>query len=103
MNTLRLCNPELERAIATIAGLDGGRFQSLAASLTDRDHYLLCADYASYVATQERVSAAYADPREWARLSILNVAGMGKFSIDRTVREYARDIWTALFVPIPSE
>jgi len=95
-------NPELERAIATIAGLDGGRFQSLAASLTDWDHYLLCADYASYVATQERVSAAYADPREWARLSILNVAGMGKFSIDRTVREYARDIWTAPFVPIPS-
>ena len=94
-------NPELERAIATIAALDGGRFQSLAASLADWDHYLLCADYASYVATQERVSAAYADPREWARLSILNVAGMGKFSIDRTVREYARDIWSAAFVPIP--
>ena len=94
-------NPELERAIATIAGLDGGRFQSLAASLADWDHYLLCADYAAYVAAQERVSAAYADPREWARLSILNVAGMGKFSIDRTVREYARDIWTADFVPIP--
>jgi len=94
-------NPELERAIATIASLDGGRFQPLAASLADWDHYFLCADYASYMATQERVSATYADPREWARLSILNVAGMGKFSIDRTVREYARDIWTAPFVPIP--
>ena len=94
-------NPELARAIATIAGLDGGRFQSLAASLTHWDHYLLCADYASYVETQERVSATYADPREWARMSILNVSGMGKFSIDRTVREYARDIWTAPFVPIP--
>jgi starch phosphorylase len=94
-------NPELKRAIDTIAGLDGGRFQSLAASLRDWDHYLLCADYESYVATQERVSAAYADPRAWARLSILNVAGMGKFSIDRTVREYARDIWTAPFLPIP--
>jgi starch phosphorylase len=94
-------NPELRRAIETISALDGGRFQSLGRALMDSDHYFHCADYASYVETQERVSATYADPAEWARMSIMNVAGMGKFSIDRTVRQYASEIWKAPFVPVP--
>jgi len=94
-------NPELRRAIDTISTLDGGRFRSLGQILLDSDHYFHCADYASYLEGQERVSATYADPTEWARRSILNVAGMGKFSIDRTVREYARDIWKAEAVPVP--
>jgi len=94
-------DPELRRAIETISTLDGGRFQSLGNTLLDSDHYFHCADYASYLETQERVSTTYAQPAEWARRSILNVAGMGKFSIDRTVREYARDIWKAGFVPVP--
>jgi len=93
-------NPELWRAIDTISTLDGGCFQSLGQALLDSDHYFHCADYAPYLETQERVSATYANPAEWARRSILNVAGMGKFSIDRTVREYARDIWQAPFVPV---
>lgn len=93
-------NPELKRAIETLMTLEGGLFQPLAQALLDSDHYFHCADYASYVETQERVSATYANPTEWARRSILNVAGMSKFSIDRTVREYARDIWKAPFVPV---
>ncbi len=93
-------NPELWRAIDTISTLDGGCFHSLGQALLDSDHYFHCADYAPYLETQERVSATYADPSEWARRSILNVAGMGKFSIDRTVREYTRDIWQAPFVPV---
>jgi starch phosphorylase len=94
-------NPELRRAIETISALDGGRFQALGRMLSDSDHYCHCADYASYVETQERVSHTYSDPAEWTRRSILNVAGMGKFSIDRTVREYARDIWKTPPVPVP--
>jgi starch phosphorylase len=94
-------NPELGRAIDTIATLDGGRFESLGRILRESDHYFHCADYASYLETQEHVSAAYSLPAEWARLSILNVAGMGKFSIDRTVGEYARDIWNVGPVPVP--
>ncbi len=94
-------NPELQRAIETISTLDGGRFQALGRILLDSDHYFHCADYASYLETQERVAATYARPSEWARLSILNVAGMGKFSIDRTVREYAREIWKAEGFPVP--
>jgi starch phosphorylase len=93
-------NPELQRAIETISTLDGGRFQSLGRALLDSDHYFHCADYASYLETQARVSATYEHPAEWARMSILNVAGMGKFSIDRTVSEYARDIWNATAVPV---
>jgi len=93
-------NPELRRAIETISTLDGGTFQALGQALLDWDHYFHCADYADYVEAQERVSATYATPTEWARRSILNVAGMGKFSIDRTVRDYARDIWKADFVPV---
>jgi starch phosphorylase len=96
-----LGNPELRRAIETISTLEGGIFQSLGSALMNSDHYFHCADFASYLETQERVSATYANAAEWTRRSILNVAGMGKFSIDRTVREYARDIWKAGFVPVP--
>ena len=57
------------------------------------DPYFLLANYASYVSCQERVARAYRDPAAWTRMSILNVAGMDKFSSDRTIREYAQDIW----------
>jgi glycogen phosphorylase len=93
-------NPELLHAIETIAQLDGGRFEALARMLLDSDHYFHCADYASYLETQTRASATYARTQDWARMSILNVAGMGRFSIDRTVREYAREIWNAETVSV---
>ena len=54
---------------------------------------MLLADYASYVTCQDEVGKLYLDSDEWARRAILNTAGMGKFSSDRTVAEYARDIW----------
>ncbi|PWF55347.1 glycogen/starch/alpha-glucan phosphorylase [Massilia glaciei] len=75
---------------------DKGRFQSIYDVLVNwGDHYLLLADYASYVATQDQVDALYRQPREWARKAILNVAGMGSFSSDRTIAEYASEIWRA--------
>ncbi|MDP2094472.1 MAG: glycogen/starch/alpha-glucan phosphorylase, partial [Hydrogenophaga sp.] len=57
------------------------------------DHYLLLADYASYVATQDRVDQAFRDTDAWTRQAIHNVAGMGPFSADRTIAEYAQTIW----------
>jgi starch phosphorylase len=57
------------------------------------DHYLLLADYADYVATQDQVAATFADAERWTRMSILNTARMGKFSSDRSVLEYAQRIW----------
>jgi starch phosphorylase len=70
-------------------------FQPLVDHLIWHDNYLLLADYAAYVACQEQVGAAYRDSRRWTRMSILNVARMGKFSSDRTIAEYCRDIWRA--------
>jgi starch phosphorylase len=70
------------------------RYQIIYDNLTKHgDYYMLQADYASYVATQEQVSAVYQDQEEWTRRAILNVARMGKFSSDRTIREYADNVW----------
>ena len=70
------------------------RFQPIVdALLRHGDHYLLLADYASYVACHDRVSALYSKPDQWVKKAILNVAGMGKFSSDRTITEYAKKIW----------
>jgi starch phosphorylase len=52
------------------------------------------ADYESYAACQQRVDELYRDPDEWTRRAILNIAGMGRFSSDRAVLEYANSIWT---------
>ena len=61
--------------------------------LTHGDNYLLLADYASYISCQEKVDTAYRDPERWVRMAILNVANMGKFSSDRTIQQYAKQIW----------
>jgi len=71
-----------------------GRYRGLVdALLWGGDHYLLLADYESYVATQLRVDALYRQPALWAECAIANVAGMGVFSSDRTIGEYAKQIW----------
>jgi glycogen phosphorylase len=72
---------------------DGNLFRPVIDHLLSRDDYLLLADYASYIACQDAVSRTYGEERIWTRMSILNVARMGKFSSDRTIAEYCRDIW----------
>ena len=57
------------------------------------DYFMVLADFAAYVACQDRVDEIYRNPNEWARRAILNIAGMPRFSSDRTIREYAEDIW----------
>ncbi len=89
-------SPELRRVIETIAAgpLElGGLFRPLVEALTGDDRYLLCADFPLYLEAQARAGEAYARPDDWWRMSIQNVAGMGRFSSDRTTREYAEDIW----------
>ena len=71
------------------------------ALIWEGDHYMLLADYASYVATQLRVDALYRDQAQWCERTIANVAGMGMFSSDRTIGEYARDIWHVKPMPEP--
>ncbi|WP_300320985.1 glycogen/starch/alpha-glucan phosphorylase [Accumulibacter sp.] len=92
-------NPALQEALDKIdAGFfspgERSRYHDVFNSLVHYgDHYLLLADYADYVAAQERVDTLYLTPAEWQRKAILNVAGMGPFSADRTIRAYADDTW----------
>ena len=69
------------------------RYRTLVDSLLYRDPYLLLADFTAYVAEQERVDALFRTPEAWADKAIRNIAGMGAFSSDRTIRDYARMIW----------
>jgi len=72
------------------------RYQAIHdALLRDGDRYLLLADFASYRDTQKAVAELYLDPEEWSRRAILNVARLGYFSSDRTIQEYAEQIWQA--------
>jgi starch phosphorylase len=98
-------NTELKKAIDLIASGyfsrgDLGLFKPLVDALLYHDEYLVLADYQSYVECQERVSQAYVDKEKWTRMSILNVARMGKFSSDRSIREYCEDIWRVKPVPV---
>jgi len=91
-------NPVLREAIDRIASgafSHGDRelFRPLVDALLGHDEYMLLADYQPYVDTQTEVGRAWGDPEHWTRMSILNVARMGRFSSDRAVREYCEDIW----------
>jgi glycogen phosphorylase len=70
-----------------------GLFRAIVDRLTGEDRYLLCADFAGYLEGQDRANAVYACPERWWRMSILNASRMGRFSSDRTTREYADEIW----------
>jgi starch phosphorylase len=92
-------------AIASGAFSAGDRtlFQPIVDSLLNDDQYLLLADYRSYVDSQEKVSECYRDQESWTRKSILNVARMGKFSSDRSIREYAEKIWHVKSIDLSSQ
>ena len=64
------------------------------------DHFCVLADYRAYIEAQEQANQTYRDPLKWAKMAIQNVAGSGKFSSDRTISEYANDIWKLKPVPI---
>jgi starch phosphorylase len=91
-------NPALRETIDLIdsgffSNGDRELFRPLVESLLNRDDYMLLADYQAYVDCQQRVSDAYRDQKNWTRMSILNSARVGRFSSDRSIREYCRDIW----------
>ncbi|HEX6012060.1 MAG TPA: glycogen/starch/alpha-glucan phosphorylase, partial [Geminicoccaceae bacterium] len=91
-------SPRLARAFELIerghfSPDEPGRFRPLVDDLTHFDHFMLTADFDSYAAAQREVERTYAEPDIWWRKAVLNTARMGWFSSDRTVRDYAREIW----------
>ncbi len=72
---------------------DTERYRGLVDSLLEVDRYCLMADFAAYLTAQRAVDALFEAPEEWARRALLNVAGMGEFSTDRTIREYIERVW----------
>lgn len=100
-------SPELARTVELIrSGFfspeDPTRYRPIIDSLTSwGDPFFITADFPSYFAAQERLSQAYQDRARWTAMSIINVARCGKFSSDRTIQEYNRDIWHAPMVNNP--
>ena len=97
-------NEELRRCLEMIrdgvfSPSDRHLFEPIYNSLVHGDRYMLLADYESYISCQEQVARCYADPAQWTRMSIANVAHMGKFSSDRSIRQYSDEIWNVKPVP----
>ena len=105
-SAFRDADPELADALGAIASGDFSRgdrdlFRPLVDGLIGHDPFFVLADYRAYVEAQGAVEAAWRDPQRWTRSSILNTARMGFFSSDRSIRDYARDIWRVVPVPVP--
>ncbi len=79
---------------------DTGLFRPLTDHLINHDPFMVLADYRAYLECQERVSTTYRDPARWDRMSILNLARMGRFSSDRAIRDYAQRIWKIEPTPV---
>ncbi|HNX04470.1 MAG TPA: glycogen/starch/alpha-glucan phosphorylase [Opitutales bacterium] len=100
-------NPELREVVDWIGsdyftpGLKGELSAIRDSLLAGGDPFLCLADYESYVRAQERVDEAYKDTDRWAKMALLNTARVGKFSSDRTIREYASEIWNLPTVQVP--
>lgn len=91
-------NEELRQAMDMIkdgffSPEDKGLFMEIFDNLYHHDHYLLLADYEDYIRAQDDVDKLFINPQEWARKALLNIAACGKFSSDRTIKEYAEQIW----------
>ena len=88
-------------AAGDFSGGDRKLFRPLVDQLLNHDDYLVLADYQAYIDCQDRIDVAYRDKENWTAMSIRNVARMGKFSSDRSIREYCENIWQARAIPSP--
>ena len=93
-------NPELKRAVDLLregyfSREDRNLFKPLLDTLLEKDEYMLFADFQSYMDCQAKLEKVYQDTEKWSRMSILTTARMGKFSSDRAIKEYCRDIWNS--------
>lgn len=92
-------DPRIKRVIDSLTdgtftpNEDKNLFAPLGQNIMFKDYYMLLADFDSYTAVQDKISTDYLNREEWCKKALLNIARSGKFSIDRTVAEYAKDIW----------
>lgn len=87
-------NPLLKQSIDFIGrGIGGRQFGDVSRILTEHDTYMALADYADYCRAQQTACALYQQTEVWGRMSLMNIAKAGRFSADRAVEDYARDIW----------
>lgn len=98
-------NPDLQLAIDRLSegffsGGDSDLFKPLVNKLLEEDPYFVLADFLDYADAQEKVGETYRDQKRWTKMSILNAARVGKFSSDRSIRDYCRDIWHVDAVPV---
>jgi starch phosphorylase len=96
--TIYQSNPILREVVESIAAGQFSRgdrdlFRPLLDELLNNDAYLLFADYQSYVDCQDHVAATFLDQEKWSKMSIYNAVRMGRFSSDRAIQEYCRNIW----------
>ncbi len=93
---------QLRRALDTLNhGLDGKQFGDIFKAILQQDRYMALADFQSYRAAQERAVGLYHDQTRWNKMSLVNIAGAGRFAADRAIRDYAGNIWHAS--PVPPE
>ncbi|MDO4731146.1 MAG: glycogen/starch/alpha-glucan phosphorylase, partial [Clostridia bacterium] len=76
-------------------GFGGVRFENIMNSLVHKDPYMVLADFSDYMITQKKLSSVYEDKKTWNKMSLINIANSGRFASDRSIRDYARDIWNA--------
>ena len=100
-----MCIRDREKALKQIASgvfSDGDPtlFEPIIRTLLDRDEFLVLADYAAYIESQEEVDRAYRDEETWTQRAILNAARCGFFSSDRAMRQYAEEIWRVKSLPV---
>jgi len=91
-------NPELKQVIDQLKGGyfsqgNPNEFKDVVDNLLYHDRFLTLADYTAYIKAQDKVSETYKNPAKWAKMAIMNIATSGKFSSDRTIAEYGREIW----------
>ena len=88
-------NAELRKVLDFIShgGIDGKDFSDISSTIIHHDPFMVLADFADYQRAQKKVRETFADKKKWNRMSLLNIAGSGRFAADRAINEYAKDIW----------
>ena len=97
-------NAELHKVISYIQqGVGGKEFPEIGNTIIHHDPYMVLADFADYRNAQKKIDTLWADKENWSRMSLMNIAGAGRFAADRAINDYARDIWHTAPVEIKTK